>query len=76
MRQFFSGLRRPVLECAGLILAFVLCVIGESGIRSLAARPIPVSIANDLKADVNANVRPDLLWSGKAWFAGHQLRRA
>jgi hypothetical protein len=67
MGDFFHGWRRRG-GCAAIMLAFVLGVIGEGGIRSLAVRPLPVLIAIDVKAEVSANVRPDFLWSGKAWI--------
>ncbi len=51
-----------------LFLIFLLGVFAEEYIRSLARKPIRVSIEESVHAKVSAHVQPDFMWIGKAWW--------
>lgn len=50
-----------------VVMAILLAVILEAGIRDFARRPIAVAIDRNVNAEVEGFVFPDLLWVGEAW---------
>ncbi|MDB5345250.1 MAG: hypothetical protein JWP89_3627 [Schlesneria sp.] len=49
------------------VFLMLLAGVAEGYVRSLARKPIPVIIQDDLHAVITADVAPDFLWIGQAW---------
>ena len=50
-----------------VIAAFVITAVLELKIRHQQRTPINIVVADDVNADVEGEVMPDLFWIGKAW---------
>ena len=64
----FSQIRISIVGILIFIVAFVLAAVVELKIRELQRTPIKIVVGDDVKADVEGEVMPDLFWAGKAWY--------
>ncbi|MCD4652695.1 hypothetical protein K8T06_02035 [bacterium] len=59
---------RITASILGVIIVFVAGAFVESYMRTLARKPIPVTIESTVTAQIEAYVQPDFLWIGESWW--------